>query len=41
VVVGAGGTAGSGGGRVGGGGAVRVVWAGSFRTFPSTCVASP
>jgi hypothetical protein len=28
-------------GGVGGSGAVRIVWPGSTRTFPSTCVGSP
>jgi len=27
--------------RPGGGGAVRIVWPGNTRQFPSTCVASP
>jgi hypothetical protein len=26
---------------VGAGGAVRIVWPGNTRTFPSTCVGSP
>jgi len=52
VVVGAGGTGGGGSpyytnpnpgvtGGPGGSGAVRVVWPGSTRTFPTTCVGSP
>jgi len=41
VVVGAGGAYTAGGRYSGANGAVRIVWAGSFRTFPSTCVASP
>ena len=28
-------------GGVGGSGAVRIVWPGNTRTFPSTCVGSP
>jgi hypothetical protein len=28
-------------GAAGGGGAVRIVWPGAFRTYPSTCVGSP
>jgi hypothetical protein len=37
VVVGAGGT----GAYPGAGGAVRIVWPGNTRQFPSTCVGSP
>jgi hypothetical protein len=39
IQVGAGGTSGSAG--AGGGGAVRVVWPGASRSFPSTNVGSP
>jgi hypothetical protein len=39
--IGGGGGSGSFSGKAGSAGGVRIVWPGSTRTFPSTCVSTP